>query len=221
MSANVVPFKQDLPKELKLVVTTLSDDAQNAALRKSQELGFDTTKGIISLEETLINLSSARDILLDAVDKGRLTQLPLKLQYSLLDQPQRAAQSLTALINGTDAVVNLANSVEDLTASIWQFNLPNLSGEVLGFQNKMNQLKAQETRIREVSRQAETFAALYDAARQMQGQISEIATAAAAQKTSGGWPTLRPVVPVDTIQPGVPHPFAFCAKGWVARTSNP
>ena len=184
MSANVVPFKQDLPKELKLVVTTLSDDAQNAALRKCQELGFDTTKGIISLEETLINLSSARDILLDAVDKGRLTQLPLKLQYTLFEQTQRVAQALTALVNGTDAVMNLVGSVEDLTASIWQFNLPNLSGEVLGFQSKMNQLKVQETRIREVSRQAEAFAVLRDSAQQMESQISEAATAAASQKTA-------------------------------------
>ncbi len=85
MSSSPIPLKQDVPKELRFVATTLSDDAQNAALRKCQELGFDTNKGMISLEETLINLSTARDILLDAVDKGKLTQLPLKLQYSLYE----------------------------------------------------------------------------------------------------------------------------------------
>ncbi len=62
--------------------------------------------------------------------------------------------------------------------------MPNLSGEVLGFQNKMNQLKIQETRIRQVSREAEEFVSLQAVAKQTIGQISEIATAAAAQKTS-------------------------------------
>ncbi len=184
MSSSPIPLKQDVPKEIRLVATTLSDDAQNAALRKCQELELDSNKGMISLEETLINLSAARDILLDAVDKGKFTQLPLKLQYSLYDQTQRAAKDLTALANGTDSVVNLVNSVEDLTASIWQFNLTNLSGEILGFQNKMNQLKTQETRIRQVSREAEEFGSLQEKAKQTLGQISETATAATAQKTS-------------------------------------
>lgn len=184
MSSTPAPPKQDLPKELWAVATTLSDDAQNAALRKCQELGFDTNKGLISLEETLINMSAARDILLDAVDKGKLTQLPLRLQYSLLSQSRKVAEFLTSLVNGTDSVVNLVESVEDLTASIWQSNLRNLSGEVLGLNNKMNQLKAQETRIRQVSREAEEFASLHEVAKQTLGQISEIASVAGVQKTS-------------------------------------
>jgi hypothetical protein len=184
MSSTPVPPKHDVPKELWAVVTTLSDDAQSAALRKCKELGFDTNKGTVSLEETLINMSAARDILLDAVDKGKLTQLPLKLQYSLLNQSRRVAEVLTALVNGTDAVVPFVESVEDLTVSIWQFNLHNLSGEVLGFHNKMNQLKSQETRIRQVSREAEEFASLRETAKQTLAQISDIAIAAGAQKTS-------------------------------------
>jgi chromosome segregation ATPase len=184
MSTMPVPPKQDVPKELWAVVTTLSDDAENAALRKCQELGFDTNKGMISLEETLINLSAARDILLDAVDKGKLTQLPLRLQYSLLSQSRKVAEFLTALVNGTDAVINLVESVEDITASIWQSNLRNLSGEVLGLNNKMNQLKVQETRIRQVSREAEELTSLHETAKQMVGQISNISTAAGVQKAA-------------------------------------
>ena len=120
-----LPQKQDVPGDLHRIVTTLSNDAQNAALRRCQELGFDTNKGKISLEETLINLSQAREILLDATDKGKLTQLPLKLQYTLLSQSEKAAQALTALVNGTDAVVTLRTRSEP-TASIWQFNLQTL-----------------------------------------------------------------------------------------------
>jgi hypothetical protein len=81
----LLPAKQDVANELRRIATTLSDDAQNAALRKCQELGFDTNRGRIALEETFINLSQAREILLDAVDKGKFVYLPLKLQYSLRD----------------------------------------------------------------------------------------------------------------------------------------
>jgi hypothetical protein len=179
-----LPQKQDLPGDLRRILTTISDDAQNAAIRKCQELGFDPNKGRIPLEETLINLSQARDILLDATEKGKLTQLPLKLQYTLLSQSEKAAQALTALVTGTDAVVNLEDAVEELTASIWQFNLHNLSDQVLGFHNKMNQLKNLETRIRQVSRQAEEFASLHTQAEDLLGKISEIAGAANNQRTS-------------------------------------
>ena len=138
MSSSPTPPKQNLARELGLIATTLTDDAQNAALRKCKELNFDTNKGMISLEETLINLSETRHILVDAVEKGKLVQLPLKLQNSLYDQLQRIAQQLASLVNGTDEVVNLVNSVEDITAAIWQYSLRNLSGEVLGLHNKMN-----------------------------------------------------------------------------------
>src|SRR6266566_1736165 len=183
-STPAVPQKQDVPADLRRIVTTLSDDAQNAAMRKCQELGFDPNKGKISLEETLINLSQARDILLDAIAKGKLTQLPLKLQYELLSQSEKASQALTALVNGTDAVVNLEDAAEELTASIWQFNLHNLSDQVLGFHNKMNQLKSLETRIRQVSREAEDFASLHEKAVGLLGQISEIVGTAGKQRTS-------------------------------------
>ncbi len=179
-----LPQKQDVPGDLRRIVTTLSDDAQSAAVRKCQELGFDPNKGRISLEETLINLSQARDILLDAIDKGKLTQLPLKLQYALLSQSEKAAQALTALVNGTDAVINLEDSVEELTASIWQFNLHNLSDQVLGFHNKMNQLKSLETRIRQVSREAGELASIQAKAGSLLEHISEIAGSATTQRTT-------------------------------------
>jgi hypothetical protein len=184
MNSNPIPSKQDLAQDLRRIASTLTDDAQNAALRKCKELGFDTNKGIISLEETLINLSAARDILVDAVEEGKLVQLPLRLQYSLYDQTQRIAQQVTSLVNGSDEIVNLVDSVEDITAAIWQYNLQNLSGEVLGLHNKMNQLKTQETRIRQVSREAEKFASLKESAESSLSQISEMAAAAANLKGS-------------------------------------
>jgi uncharacterized protein YdbL (DUF1318 family) len=74
--------------------------------------------------------------------------------------------------------------VEDITASIWQYNLHNLSGEVLGLHNKMNQLKSQETRLRQVSREAAEFTSLQESAKRSLSQISEIASAATTAKAS-------------------------------------
>src|SRR5439155_13278390 len=98
------PTKEELARELQRVLNTLTEEAQHAAVRKVNELGFDPNKGRISLEETLINLTQGRDILGDAIEKRNFAQLPLKLQYALYDQVQAIARELTALVNGTDAV---------------------------------------------------------------------------------------------------------------------
>lgn len=184
MSTNPLPPKEGLAQQLRRVAATLTDDAQNAALRKSKELGFDTNKGLISVEEALINLSEARNILLDAVDKGQIGQLPLRLQYALYEEAQRISQQLTSLTNGTDEITNLVDAVEDLTVEIWRSNLRNLSGEVLGLHNRLNQLKALETRIRQVSREAESFITLRDSAQTSLNQISTLASEAANLKAS-------------------------------------
>ena len=101
-----LPSKEDLSKALWNLATTLSTEAQNAALKKARELGYDLTKGRISLEETLINLNHARDVLIDVIEKGKLSQIPLKLQYSLFTATQRVSQQLTQLLAGSDAVLS-------------------------------------------------------------------------------------------------------------------
>jgi hypothetical protein len=173
-SPTALPSKQELPKELWRLATTLSDDMQATAARKAREAGFDLTKGRLSLEETLINLSRDRDTLIDAVDKQKLIQLPLKVQYSLYLQTQKISETLTALVNGTDSVLVLEDAVEDLTATVWQYNLHNLSKEVLGFQTKMNQLKAQETLINQVHGEAKEFEVTTARARDLLGQIEGV-----------------------------------------------
>jgi hypothetical protein len=169
------PRKQDLPKEIWQVATTLSEDAQNAAMRRARELNFDLNKGRIPLEETLINLTHNRDVLIDAVEKNKLVQLPLKLQYNLLAQTQKVSESLNGLINGSDMLLALEDSVDDLTSIVWQYNLHNLSDQVLGFHNKMNQLKSAETLIRRAHREAEDFEASNSRAQDFLAQIDATA----------------------------------------------
>jgi hypothetical protein len=174
MSASpALPQKQELPSEIWKVATTLSDEAQDAAFRKARELGFDLNKGRISLEETFINLSHARNIIVDAVEKKKIVQLPLKLQYTLLLETQKSSDALKALMTGTDAVLSLEDTVDDLTSTIWQYNLHNMSEEILGFHTKMNQLKEQETLIRSATREANDFQASSSRANELLKQIED------------------------------------------------
>lgn len=168
-----LPDSSQLPQQIWDAVTTLTPEAQNAGLKKAEELGFDLNRGLIPLAETLINLDHARGVLLDVVEKKKLSQLPLKLQYSLLAQAQRVSQALQSLVSGTDAVQALEDAVDELTSSIWQYNLQNLSGEVLGFAHKMNQLKRLETLIREVHRRALAFKAVGEKAEAIVSRLSE------------------------------------------------
>lgn len=137
------------------VLTTLSDESQKAALQKCVELEFDTTRGIVSLDESFINLTVARNTLQGAIQKKKLIQLPISIQKSLLSQLEAISRSLTNLLNGTDEVENLSNYIEQLNLAIWQYGLHNLSDEVLGYLEKMNQLKAQEVQISQLTRELE------------------------------------------------------------------
>ena len=178
------PDKNELSQQIWDAATTLTPEAQEAALKKAQELGYDLNRGRIPLAETLINLNHAREVLLDIIEKKKLSELPLKLQYSLLAQVQRVSQILLSLVSGTDAVQALEDSADDLTSSIWQYNLQNLSGEVLGFARKMNQLKSQETVIRQAHREATGFAEAKQRADAFLSRLSEVNTEAEATSTS-------------------------------------
>jgi hypothetical protein len=176
------PDKQEIPKELWQVATTLTAEAQEAAVRKCQELGFDTSRGHIPLAETLINLSDARDVIIDAVEKNKMTQLPLKLQYSLLEQLKSASDQLASISGGKDSVQALEAAVEELTASIWNYRLHNLSGQVLGYETKMNQLKVQETLIRQAAHEAKGLGEVRKHADGLVLEISSLAERANAEQ---------------------------------------
>ena len=62
-SSDKIPISQQLWD----VVTTLTPEAQNASLRRAEELKFDVNRGRIPLAETLIKLDQARSTLLDLV----------------------------------------------------------------------------------------------------------------------------------------------------------
>jgi hypothetical protein len=139
-------------EQMWAILTTFSEESQKAALLKCAELGLDTNRGIVSLDESFINLNAARHILMDAIEQKKLIQLPLTVQKNILSNLDAISKNQTNLIAGTDEVVNLANAIENLNTSIWQYGLHNLSNEVLGYQTKLNQLKALEIEARDLNR---------------------------------------------------------------------
>ena len=134
------------------ILTTFTEESQNAALLKCTELGFDPNRGIVSLDESYINLHSACNILKDAIEKEKLIQLPISLQKIFLASLEAVAKSQAGLMAGTDEVVNLSDAIEKLNLYIWQYGLNNLSEEVLGYQTKLNQLKNMELVVVETQR---------------------------------------------------------------------
>jgi hypothetical protein len=159
MSQETIPeeTRRDNSATLWNIVQTFSQEAQAAAKNKAIELGFSLERGSIPFEETLINLSGNRDLLLASIESKALTLLPLKIQNTLIADAKKISGHLTALANGTDTVLPLENAVDDLTATVWYSNLQNMSGEVLGLQEKINQLKTLERELRELGRRADAF----------------------------------------------------------------
>jgi predicted nucleic acid-binding Zn-ribbon protein len=137
------------------ILTTLTEQARSSALAKCNELGFDPNRGVVSLEESFINLDAVRSILMDAIEKRKLIQLPITVQKVLLAQLEAIAKSLTGLTGGADEVVNLVDRIEQLNTATWQYGLHNLSEEVLGYQTKINQLKSQELEAGKVKEELE------------------------------------------------------------------
>jgi hypothetical protein len=140
--------RPDYLSEILAVCTTLSTEAIDAAEKRARGNEFNVDRGEITFAELAINLNSARDILRDSIDKRKLMQLPITVQKELLIDLQAVARALQGLMNNADEIVNLDNSVEALNTAIWKYGLHNLSDQVLGYQAKLNQLKQQEVRIK-------------------------------------------------------------------------
>jgi hypothetical protein len=135
------------------ILTTITEESQNAALTKCRELNLDPNRGVVSLDESFINLNSARSLLMDAVEKRKLIQLPITVQKNFLSYLQAIQKHQLGLISGTDEVVNLAAAIEQLNTAIWQYGFHNLSDEVLGYQKKLNQLKELDLESKKLKRE--------------------------------------------------------------------
>ncbi|MEI9969614.1 MAG: hypothetical protein WDM87_13675 [Terracidiphilus sp.] len=145
------PLGQERPdylSEILSLCTTLSSEALDAAEGRARSNQFNVDRGDITYAEIAINLKSAREVLSDAIEKKKLIQLPITVQKELLADLQAISRALQGLMSNTDEIVILGNAVEALNTSIWKYGLHNLSEQVLGYQTKLNQLKQQEVRAK-------------------------------------------------------------------------
>lgn len=156
------------------LLTTFTLEAQQAALKKCAELGFDQNRGRVSLAESYMNLKAGCDILRDAIEKKKLVQLPITVQETLAGLLEAISKAQTDLTAGADHVVVLVTEIEKLNTAIWQYGLHNLSEEVLGYQTKLNALKNLELAANQ------TMAALNEGV-QLKAQMDAILSEAQAQ----------------------------------------
>src|SRR5579862_85810 len=196
--------KDDFLSRIWSISTTLTEEAMVLASAKAKELGFDLNRGLVPLPESFINLSSARVIIEDAIDKQELVQLPLTVQKELLANLETISKSLQGLIGGVDEVVNLSTSIEVLNTSIWKYGLHNLSDQVLGYQKKLNQIKNQELRISTIIAQLEAARAAAEKTASAVAKIEQRQTDADAsleqikQSTSSSASLLTQIKDADT-----------------------
>jgi hypothetical protein len=163
----------DLLKEIWDLTTKISEESLLAASEKAQELKFDIDKGVVGFAETRINLIYSRDLIADAIKTNKLVQLPVTIQRDLHAQLSEIVQSLTALANGTDEIVLLADRVEKLTSLLWQYGFHNLSNEVLGYAKKINQLKSQEVAVDKLLTKLHDAEAVRESALQTISQLED------------------------------------------------
>lgn len=137
------------------ILTTLTEESQIAVINKCEEYGLDINRGDISISESYINLNHAHDILVDAIEKNKLSQFPISIQKVLLSNLEAISNFQVSILSGKDEIINIVNAIEQLYANIWKYNFHNLSGEFLGYVTKMNQLKNQETKANHLKKELE------------------------------------------------------------------
>ena len=106
------PTKDQLPSELRRALSLLSDEAQQAASLKFIENGLDPHGGDLSLDEVMVMLSHARDVLSDALETGKFVQSPVAVQYDLYGQVQALGLALTNLTQGQSTLPDVQARVE-------------------------------------------------------------------------------------------------------------
>ncbi len=129
---------------------SLSDVLLDSLEPKCLELNFDPESGITSLREAVINVKNIRNFLRDAVVKQKLIQLPLTIQNELSTQLSVVAKYAISIDSGNNELVNFGAAADRLMVISWQYNLHNLSEQVVGYLEKSNQLKQLEIETTEL-----------------------------------------------------------------------
>jgi len=165
------------------ILATFSDEALAGIVKRCEELGFNPDRGIISLQESLINLKQSKAILNDAIEKKKMSQLPLTLQRNLLSDVEGISTFIVNITNGADDIPNLVSAIDKLYTDIWTYGLHKLSDQLLGYAQKMNDLKQLELITAGYKKQLEQALALRSEQEQL---LADLRNAAANIVTTNG-----------------------------------
>jgi len=124
-------------------------DAHQAALKACDENAFDPKAWDVSLNESYVNLLACCNMLKAAVEREYFQRLPLTIQKEIEELVTRISVLHDELLTGVDKIAELAEEIENLYATIWRYRLNQLSGEEIGYANKIEQLKQIEASISE------------------------------------------------------------------------
>lgn len=134
-------------EEIWKLLSKFNEEAHQSALAKCGEIELDQNSGVVSLDESYINLIWSCNTLKEAIEKQKLIQLPITIQQELTASLEAISSNHDELLAGTDTVTELTEAIEKLYTDIWRYGLNHLSDELLGYQTKLNQLKGIERSI--------------------------------------------------------------------------
>lgn len=128
-------------------LNSITDEFEKAIDVKCTELNYDKNKGIITLEESFINLNSIKEALLSAISSEKLAQFPITFQKEIIGSLSNIIKYGSEITSGTDSVVNLVNSIESLNAILWQFGFYKISTEEIELTKRLNKIKYLEVEL--------------------------------------------------------------------------
>ena len=137
----------DTIEELYKALTPITQDLRRKILAKCKEADFDGNIGQVPLDESLINLIEIKSILIDAIEKKKLVQLPITIQKQLALSLTEITKFTEGIFGGTNHVENIVNAIEKINVLVWQYGFHNLSDQILGYLNKMNEIKKMQTEL--------------------------------------------------------------------------
>ncbi|MBI1887191.1 MAG: hypothetical protein HYS19_02295 [Nitrosomonadales bacterium] len=91
-------------EEIWKILSKFNQEAHQVALAKCAELEFDPDSGIVSLNESYINLIWSCNTLKEAIEKQKLIQLPITIQQELTTSLEAISTSHDGLLAGTDTI---------------------------------------------------------------------------------------------------------------------
>lgn len=140
-------------EKLWAILSTFTAEAFEAAETKCKELGFDPNRGVISLAESLKNLSDDTAVLRSVIERRHLIQLPITTQKTILSHAESISRALSSLAANADEVVNLVNAIEALHLMLWQYGINKIPISEIDFLEKQNQIKKEEIELSSIRRE--------------------------------------------------------------------